>query len=249
MRSMEEALSLVFEHMARSDLVDVIPVAYRACKSLRNDLVGQGFCMKTFSLCRALASASVRTADESEMEESELSLSSGSSSHGEDDERRTETFERLQTTIARQIGWSPNQDERAWWLDARSLVQRCNSPGGPGNVWSWLQAASQEPDGPLSLQAAATAKILRQRLVRWPDKPRVRFPGLCTLTGHSGLVRSVAYSPDGKHIASASDDMTVKIWDSTTGKEVSVLVCHRPIVCCCVECSDLRVWSMSRSAR
>ena len=90
MRSMEEALSLVFEHMARSDLVDVIPVAYRACKSLRNDLVGQGFCMKTFSLCRALASASVRTADESEMEESELSL-------GEDDERRTETFERLQT--------------------------------------------------------------------------------------------------------------------------------------------------------
>ena len=56
----------------------------------------------------------------------------------------------------------------------------------------------------------------------------------CTLTGHSGWVLSVAYSPDGKHIASASRDKTVKIWDSTTGKEVSVLVCHRPIVCCCV---------------
>ena len=39
----------------------------------------------------------------------------------------------------------------------------------------------------------------------WPDKPRVRFPGLCTLTGHSGLVLSVAYSPDGKHIVSGSD--------------------------------------------
>ena len=156
MRSMEEALSLVFEHMARSDLVDVIPVVYRACKSLRNDLVGQKFCMKTFTLCRALA-----------------------------DGNRVDTFQRVQATITRQIGWLPNQDERAWWLDARSLVQRCNSPGGPGNVWSWLQAASQEPDGPLSRQAAATAKILRQRLVRWSDKPRVRFPGLCTLTGHS----------------------------------------------------------------
>ena len=70
----------------------------------------------------------------------------------------------------------------------------------------------------------------------------------CTLTGHSE-VHSVAYSPDGKHIVTGSWDKTVKIWDSATGKEVSVLVCHRPIVCCCVECSDLRVWSMSRSAR
>ena len=45
---------------------------------------------------------------------------------------------------------------------------------------------------------------------------------------------SVAYSPDGKHIVSGSGDKTVKIWDSTTGEEVSVLVCHCPIVCCCV---------------
>ena len=71
----------------------------------------------------------------------------------------------------------------------------------------------------------------------------------CTLTGHSRAVYSVAYSPDGKHIVSGSDDKTVKVWDSQTGKEVSVLLCDRPIVCCCVECSDLRVWSMSRSAR
>ena len=50
----------------------------------------------------------------------------------------------------------------------------------------------------------------------------------CTLTGHSDFVRSVAYSPDGKHIVSGSDDRTVKVWDSQTGKEVNVLFCHRP---------------------
>ena len=58
----------------------------------------------------------------------------------------------------------------------------------------------------------------------------------CTLTGHSEYVSSVAYSPDGKHIVSGSVDNTVRVWDSQTGKEVSVLLCHRPIVCCCVYC-------------
>ena len=43
----------------------------------------------------------------------------------------------------------------------------------------------------------------------------------CTLRGHSGWVRSVAYSPDGKHIVSGSFDNTVKVWDSQTGTEVS----------------------------
>ena len=44
---------------------------------------------------------------------------------------------------------------------------------------------------------------------------------VCTLTGHSGYVHSVAYSPDGKHLVSGSRDNTVKVWDSQTGKEVS----------------------------
>ena len=33
----------------------------------------------------------------------------------------------------------------------------------------------------------------------------------CTLRGHSEGVLSVAYSPDGKHIVSGSDDRTVKV--------------------------------------
>ncbi len=44
--------------------------------------------------------------------------------------------------------------------------------------------------------------------------------------GHSSIVTSVAYSPDGKFIASGSDDYTVKIWQSQNGAWVRTLSGH-----------------------
>ena len=70
----------------------------------------------------------------------------------------------------------------------------------------------------------------------------------CTLTGHAFSVASVAFSPDGKHIVSGSVDNTVKVWDSQTGKEVNVLVCHHLSIAACTD-ADIRGWAMSRSAR
>ena len=64
----------------------------------------------------------------------------------------------------------------------------------------------------IALSFAAALTVLTPCLVHEQE---------CTLTGHSGPVYSVAYSPDGKHIVSGSFDNTVKVWDSQTGTEVS----------------------------
>ena len=44
--------------------------------------------------------------------------------------------------------------------------------------------------------------------------------------GHSGLVFSVAFSPDGKTLATGSFDNTVKLWDFASGKELQTLKGH-----------------------
>ena len=41
--------------------------------------------------------------------------------------------------------------------------------------------------------------------------------------GHASLVQSVAFSPDGKTLASDSDDTTVKLWDPANGQLLRTL--------------------------
>jgi WD40 repeat protein/serine/threonine protein kinase len=46
------------------------------------------------------------------------------------------------------------------------------------------------------------------------------------LRGHGGSVNSIAFSPDGQTLASASDDRTVKLWELRSGREVGTLRGH-----------------------
>jgi len=41
--------------------------------------------------------------------------------------------------------------------------------------------------------------------------------------GHRGDVNSVAFSPDGKLLASGSDDTSAKLWDVNAGHEIATL--------------------------
>ena len=46
------------------------------------------------------------------------------------------------------------------------------------------------------------------------------------LSAHTSYVLSVAFSPDGKMLASGSQDKTVILWDVMTGSAIQTLAAH-----------------------
>ncbi len=79
-----------------------------------------------------------------------------------------------------------------------------------------FQSETQE----LTVSAGERTRLI-VRLEPWKD---------LTLVGHTGEVNSVAFSPDGKRLASGSYDNTVKVWDADKGTELRTLKGHRDYV-------------------
>lgn len=82
-----------------------------------------------------------------------------------------------------------------------------------------------------SLRNSLTARMAMSALVAfilftivptsWSQDVEPPPDAIAVLKGHTEPVYSADYSPDGKFVITASFDKTLKIWDSTTGKELA----------------------------
>jgi hypothetical protein len=104
------------------------------------------------------------------------------------------------------------------------------------SVEYWLRAHQE---------AAAVVKVWQLDTPLFhPEDKNFRYfqammgPGLQGFLGspnmrHLGAVRACAFAPDGKTFVSASEDGTLKLWETSTGKEIRTFTGHNDLVCGC----------------
>ncbi len=118
----------------------------------------------------------------------------------------------------RQLLQSCPPDLRNWeWYRLNYLLDEALLTLAPGFPASSVVFS---PDGELIASGSLMGSVIKIWAVESGKE-------VLTLKGHRAkAILSIAFSPDGRHIASASADCSIRVWDAGTGQEIMVLEGH-----------------------
>lgn len=136
---------------------------------------------------------------------------------------------RLWSTQTRQQIWSTDTPQKQMLDEERKLplpgVFRTNKPTRPFRspfemlALQWVLAVAYSSEG----QTLASSGSSDGTIQLW----NANNGGLLrTLKGHKEMVRTLAFSSDGKTLVSGSDDDTLRTWNTTTGRMLRKLSGH-----------------------
>lgn len=142
--------------------------------------------------------------------------------------------------------WNPQSGQLLWSIKASEL-----SPNQPIKSPDGSLVASSPPDIAYEIRDAKTGNVILSVKAHATSSERVISPDgsmvaecgrygdavvklydaktnalIRRLEGHPGIIYSVAFSPDGKTVASGGGDRTIRFWDAQTGRLLKTLSGH-----------------------
>jgi eukaryotic-like serine/threonine-protein kinase len=96
-------------------------------------------------------------------------------------------------------------------------------------------AAARLKDGDVPAALAIILRVLPERGAQRPypsealsvfQEARAADTRMAVVAGHGDRIRSIAFSPDGHRLVTASVDQSARVWDTTTGRQMLLLSGH-----------------------
>ncbi|HLG75578.1 MAG TPA: WD40 repeat domain-containing serine/threonine-protein kinase, partial [Ktedonobacteraceae bacterium] len=135
----------------------------------------------------------------------------------------------LDTLIMSMVSVNVDQRPASITLVQQELLRiatqyKLSSSGGLSQTLPPLPARTLPPN----YQAPGTPAATRKRAPKGTSQPQI-YPQVNTLyvcMGHTGRITTLAWSPNGKYLVSASYDKTIQVWDGAKGGHIRTYTGH-----------------------